>query len=146
MGLIKYFKEILGILMELKSDLKKTFLDENLYTKYSEFKKIYPFKQQMTEEEKDDIKNKIKRLQYEIESSSSVIDTLFQGYIRCSDKEKEIKLKRSIFGNLSVFIVFSKERKKIKLKFKTVKILVPELRQQNEKNINDLETFLKSKA
>lgn len=59
---------------------------------------------------------------------------------------KKIKLKRSIFGNLSVFIVFSNERKKIKLKFKTVKILVPELRQQNEKNINDLETFLKSKA
>lgn len=59
---------------------------------------------------------------------------------------KKIKLKRSIFGNLSVFIVFSKERKKIKLKFKTVKILVPELRQQNEKNINDLETFLKSKV
>ena len=96
MGLIKYFKEILGILMELKSDLKKIFLDENLYTKYSEFKKIYPFKQQMTEEEKDDIKNKIKRLQYEIESSSSVIDTLFQGYISCSDKEKEIKLKEEI--------------------------------------------------
>ena len=96
MGLIKYFKEILGIIIELKSDLKKTFLDENLYTKYSEFKKIYPFKQQMTEEEKDDIKNKIKRLQYEIESSSSVIDTLFQGYIRCSDKEKEIKLKEEI--------------------------------------------------
>lgn len=59
---------------------------------------------------------------------------------------KKIKLKRSIFGNLSVSIVFSKERKKIKLKFKTVKILVPELRQQNEKNINDLETFLKSKV
>lgn len=59
---------------------------------------------------------------------------------------KKIKLKRSIFGNLSIFIVFSNERKKIKLKFKTVKILVPELRQQNEKNINDLETFLKSKA
>ena len=59
---------------------------------------------------------------------------------------KKINLKRSIFGNLSVFIVFSNERKKIKLKFKTAKILVPELRQQNEKNINDLETFLKSKA
>ena len=59
---------------------------------------------------------------------------------------KKIKLKRSIFGNLSVSIVFLNERKKIKLKFKTVKILVPELRQQNEKNINDLETFLKSKA
>ena len=59
---------------------------------------------------------------------------------------KKIKLKRSIFGNLSVFIVFSKEIKKIKLKFKTVKILVPELRQQNEKNINALETFLKSKV
>ena len=96
MGLIKYFKEILGILMELKSDLKKIFLDENLYTKYSEFKKIYPFKQQMTEEEKDDIKNKIKRLQYEIESSSSVIDTLFQAYIRCSDKERCKRLKEEI--------------------------------------------------
>ena len=34
MGLIKYLKDILEILTELKSDLKKIFLDENLYTKY----------------------------------------------------------------------------------------------------------------
>ena len=67
----------------------------------------------------------------------------FSGYLAITDGDRILCHNRDIRGENDFYFYLMNAKK---IKFKTVKILVPELRQQNEKNINDLETFLKSKA